>query len=159
MYAVVLGFLITTIVGYSVSNILRLFDMQGDSKIYVNDNSCNINADLFVPPIAKRIRKRNAKNEDLLGNRGGEINVSFEYEAIDLNLTNFFMFFSRLSWYQTKEQTSSNLQSKTITKLFTNLSTILYNLRGMCLNLNKTKMSSIIIVLTIYCSRNKVSIH
>lgn len=75
MYAVVFGFLITTIVGYSVSNILRLFDMQGDSKIYVNDNSYNINADLFVPPIAKRIRKRNAKNEDLLGNRGGEINV------------------------------------------------------------------------------------
>ena len=75
MYAVVLGFLITTTVGYSVSNLLRLCNMEGESKIYVNDNTCNINADLFVPPIAKRIRKRNAKNEDLLGNRGGDISV------------------------------------------------------------------------------------
>lgn len=79
--------------------------MQGASKIYVNDNSCNINADLFVPPIAKRIRKRNAKNQELMCNNG-DINVRFHNESIDLYFIELFCFVFRLNWCQTNEQTS-----------------------------------------------------
>lgn len=40
---------------------------QGRERIYVDDTKTIMIADLFMPPIAKRIRKRNALYEQKLG--------------------------------------------------------------------------------------------
>lgn len=40
---------------------LDSFDMAGESTIYTDENRTIINADLFTPPLAKRIRARNAE--------------------------------------------------------------------------------------------------
>lgn len=41
--------------------ILDGFGLGGESTIYTDENKTIINADLFTPPLAKRIRKRNAE--------------------------------------------------------------------------------------------------
>lgn len=63
MYAALIGFLITVIVGYSLSIILRLLKKQGKERIYEDDTKTTINPNLFWPPKAKYIRRRNKKFE------------------------------------------------------------------------------------------------
>lgn len=63
MYAVILGFLVTLIVGYAVSYILFLLKLQDKGKIYVDGSVNEINADLFSPPIAKKFKKDHDKKQ------------------------------------------------------------------------------------------------
>lgn len=59
MYAAFIGFLITFILGYVLSSILKLLKKQGKERIYLNRSQTLMNPDLFMPPKAKRIRRRN----------------------------------------------------------------------------------------------------
>lgn len=60
MYVAFIGFLITFILGYLFSLTLRLFKKQGRELIYSDETKTVMNADLFMPPKAKLVRKRNA---------------------------------------------------------------------------------------------------
>lgn len=57
MYAVVIGFLVTFILGYVFSYIFYLLKLQTMDNIYIDKETKEINADLFSPPIAMRLRK------------------------------------------------------------------------------------------------------
>lgn len=65
MYGVVIGFLITLIVGYLASYLLYLMKLQSMDKIYLKDSINEINTDLFSPPIAKMIKKDFEKKQNL----------------------------------------------------------------------------------------------
>lgn len=60
LYGVVIGFLLTFIIGYLLSYILILLNKQGPERIYVDDTKTIMRAELFMPPKAKYIRRRNA---------------------------------------------------------------------------------------------------
>uniref|UniRef100_A0A6B2EGH4 Putative sodium/solute symporter n=1 Tax=Phlebotomus kandelakii TaxID=1109342 RepID=A0A6B2EGH4_9DIPT len=57
----VLGFLVTLIVGLVMAYLLRWLKLEGESRIYVDENKECINTDLFSPPIAWRLKKRYAR--------------------------------------------------------------------------------------------------
>jgi hypothetical protein len=63
MYSAFIGFLLTFIIGLALSYILKALNKQGRERIYIDDTKTIINADLFLPPKAKSIRKRNAVYE------------------------------------------------------------------------------------------------
>lgn len=63
MYAAFIGFLLSYGIGFIISVVLRLFKIQGKSLIYTDDTETTINPDLFLPPKARLIRKRNLKFE------------------------------------------------------------------------------------------------
>lgn len=56
-----LGFCLSLFGGWLVSVVLDHFGVAGESTIYTDENKTIINADLFTPPLAKRIRIRNAE--------------------------------------------------------------------------------------------------
>lgn len=60
MWYCVLGFLVTLLVGFVVSQVLKRLNMQGqvNEKIYLDEQQKYLNPDLFSPPIAKRLRQR-----------------------------------------------------------------------------------------------------
>lgn len=66
MWYAPLGFCISLISGWLISVILAHFDLAGEPTIYSDENKDIINADLFTPPLAKRIRIQN--NEFLTKN-------------------------------------------------------------------------------------------
>lgn len=66
MWYAPLGFCISLLGGWIISVILEHFGLAGESTIYTDENKDIINADLFTPPLAKRIRIRN--NEYLAKN-------------------------------------------------------------------------------------------
>lgn len=57
MYGVIIGFLVTLIGGYLTSYALYMLKLQTMDTIYVKDSINEINADLFSPPIARKIRR------------------------------------------------------------------------------------------------------
>lgn len=59
MWYAPLGFCISLFGGWIISVILELLGMAGESTIYTDDSKDIINADLFTPPLAKRIQIRN----------------------------------------------------------------------------------------------------
>lgn len=61
MWYAPLGFCIAFFGGWLISQVLNVFGIGGESTIYMDENKQLINADLFTPFIAKRIRKQNAK--------------------------------------------------------------------------------------------------
>ncbi|XP_055312410.1 putative sodium-dependent multivitamin transporter isoform X2 [Sitodiplosis mosellana] len=61
MWYAPLGFFLSLIIGWIVSVILESFNLGGEPTIYTDKNRTIINADLFTPPLAKRLRKRNAE--------------------------------------------------------------------------------------------------
>lgn len=61
MWFAPLGFFLSLIIGWIVSFGLEMFDMAGEPTIYSDETRTIINADLFTPPLAKRIRARNAE--------------------------------------------------------------------------------------------------
>ena len=65
MYGVVIGFLVTFILGYLMSCVLFYTGMETKEKIYVKDSINEINTDLFVPPIARKI-KRNFERKSVM---------------------------------------------------------------------------------------------
>lgn len=56
-----LGFTIVFFGGWLISSILIALNLDGEPTIYMDVNRKIMNADLFSPPIAKRIRLQNAK--------------------------------------------------------------------------------------------------
>lgn len=66
MYSAVMGFIFTFVIGYVVSYVVRLLKKQGKERIYTDETKTIMNPDLFMPPIAKNIRKRNLKFEETL---------------------------------------------------------------------------------------------
>lgn len=66
MWYAPLGFCISLLGGWIMSVVLEYFDLAGESTIYTDENKDIINADLFTPPLAKRIQIRN--NEYLAKN-------------------------------------------------------------------------------------------
>lgn len=61
MWYAPLGFVISAFGGWLISVTLDYFGLAGESTIYTDENKTLINADLFTPPLAKRIRVRNAE--------------------------------------------------------------------------------------------------
>lgn len=61
MYAGVLGFLITILIGYLTSWLLVLLKKQGQEKIYIDNNKNLIKTELFFPFIGRSYKKQNAK--------------------------------------------------------------------------------------------------
>lgn len=59
MWYAPLGFSISLLGGWVISVVLEYFDLAGESTIYTDENKDIINADLFTPALAKRIRIRN----------------------------------------------------------------------------------------------------
>ncbi|XP_031621165.1 putative sodium-dependent multivitamin transporter isoform X3 [Contarinia nasturtii] len=60
MWYAPIGFCIAFFGGWLISVVLDTFGLGGESTIYIDRNKTLINADLFTPPLAKRIRQRNA---------------------------------------------------------------------------------------------------
>jgi hypothetical protein len=60
MYAAFMGFVMTFVLGLFFSYILKLLKKQGPELIYTDASKTVMNADLFMPPKAKLVRKRNA---------------------------------------------------------------------------------------------------
>jgi hypothetical protein len=63
MYAAFIGFILTFTIGLVLSYLLRAINKQGPERIYVDDSKTIVNADLFLPPKANAIRKRNVHFE------------------------------------------------------------------------------------------------
>lgn len=61
MWYAPLGFCLSLFGGWLISVTLDYFGLAGESKIYSDENKTIINADLFTPPLAKRIRARNGE--------------------------------------------------------------------------------------------------
>lgn len=61
MWYAPLGFAISFFGGWLLSVIFENSGLAGEPTIYLDDNKTLINADLFTPPLAKRIRIRNAE--------------------------------------------------------------------------------------------------
>lgn len=59
MYSVVIGFSLTYLMGYLISEILNLLNLRGPETIYTDCDHKSINGDLFFPFIAKKYRKQN----------------------------------------------------------------------------------------------------
>ncbi|KAG5677315.1 hypothetical protein PVAND_007084 [Polypedilum vanderplanki] len=64
MYGVIIGFLVTLIIGYFASYLLYVLKLQTMEKIYVENSIGEINSDLFVPPLAKYIKKKFVENQN-----------------------------------------------------------------------------------------------
>lgn len=71
-----IGFIITYIIGYSVSRILTAFDLSGTDKVHIDGDKNLVNFDLFFPPVAKSLRKSHAKRDGLLLKTGEVFGVT-----------------------------------------------------------------------------------
>lgn len=87
MWAGVLGFLVTFIVGLGLSYVLKRCNAQGKEKMYLNDDKTSINTDLFSPPVAKRLKRQMAR---FIENGGNVIILKFQNKTSIL--MNFFYF-------------------------------------------------------------------
>lgn len=61
MWYAPLGFCISFFGGWIISQVLILLKLEGKPSIYMDESKTLIDADLFSPPVAKRLRKRNAE--------------------------------------------------------------------------------------------------
>lgn len=61
MWYAPLGFCISFFGGWIISQILILFKLEGEPTIYMDESKTLIHADLFSPPVAKKLQKHNAK--------------------------------------------------------------------------------------------------
>lgn len=90
MWYGVLGFLITLFGGWLASILYDCMHIGGEKKIFLDSTENYMDPDLFSPPIARRMRQRNAK---LLEK---DANVSFLLHS-RRKLINF-QFIFRLVW-------------------------------------------------------------
>ncbi|XP_058824324.1 putative sodium-dependent multivitamin transporter [Topomyia yanbarensis] len=72
LWSVVLGYIVTFVVGYSTSLLLRWLGHQGAERIYLDNDKIYINTDLFSPPVAKRMKRTLAKHIE----NGGDIEIT-----------------------------------------------------------------------------------
>ena len=56
-----LGYLVTFLVGYGTSVLLRWRGAQGTERIYLDEQQTYLNTDLFSPPVARAMKQRLAK--------------------------------------------------------------------------------------------------
>uniref|UniRef100_A0A2M4BHR8 Putative sodium-dependent multivitamin transporter n=2 Tax=Anopheles marajoara TaxID=58244 RepID=A0A2M4BHR8_9DIPT len=68
----VLGYIVTFVVGYGTSLVLRWRGAHGTERIYLDDNRIAYNTDLFSPPIARRMKQRLAAFIE----NGGDVDAS-----------------------------------------------------------------------------------
>uniref|UniRef100_A0A2M4AFP2 Putative sodium-dependent multivitamin transporter n=1 Tax=Anopheles triannulatus TaxID=58253 RepID=A0A2M4AFP2_9DIPT len=68
----VLGYIVTFVVGYGTSLVLRWRGAQGTERIYLDENRIAYNTDLFSPPIARRMKQRLATFIE----NGGDVDAS-----------------------------------------------------------------------------------
>lgn len=61
MYTGAIGFLVTYISAILLSYFLKLIKYYKNDNMYLDEAKTLVNPDLFLPPIAKMIRKRNDK--------------------------------------------------------------------------------------------------
>ncbi|XP_073848116.1 putative sodium-dependent multivitamin transporter [Musca autumnalis] len=59
----VLGFTLTLVVGYGASRLLEYFHLADNSQIYLDSLRRQIDYDLFVPPLSRRLRERDTNDE------------------------------------------------------------------------------------------------
>lgn len=72
LWSVVLGYIVTFVVGYGTSLALRWLGHSGTERIYLDNDKIYINTDLFSPPIAKRMKRALAKHIE----NGGDIEIT-----------------------------------------------------------------------------------
>uniref|UniRef100_A0A182XJ67 Sodium-dependent multivitamin transporter n=1 Tax=Anopheles quadriannulatus TaxID=34691 RepID=A0A182XJ67_ANOQN len=68
----VLGYLVTFLVGYGTSVLLRWRGAQGTERIYLDEQQTYLNTDLFSPPVARAMKQRLAKFIE----NGGDIDAT-----------------------------------------------------------------------------------
>lgn len=78
MWYAPMGFCISFIGGWLLSVGLALFGLEGESTIYTDVDRRILNADLFSPPIAKQLRKRNAE----ILEKSFTVNIRFIYFSL-----------------------------------------------------------------------------
>lgn len=61
MWVCPLTYLTTFLIGYFLSWALELLNLQGEATIYLDNDKENINCDLFIPPLANRLRRTKAQ--------------------------------------------------------------------------------------------------
>lgn len=69
LWSVVLGYIVTFVIGYGTSLILLWLGYGGTERIYLDSGKTCINTDLFSPPVAKRMRRALAKHIE----NGGDV--------------------------------------------------------------------------------------
>lgn len=60
LWTVVLTYVVTFVIGYLFSWVLEFLNWEGESPIYEDGDRNNIKTDLFVPPLANKLRMRKA---------------------------------------------------------------------------------------------------
>lgn len=65
-YTVVIAFTVTFIVGILMSILLKTFYHHETDRIYIDGNKHLINYDLFMEPIAKKLKREHHKREKLI---------------------------------------------------------------------------------------------
>lgn len=88
LYTVAIGFIVTFVIGCGASRLVKaLKNEETDEVLHVDEIKNVTNYDLFFPPIAKSLRRRDARREKLISNSNNQTNVS---EANEHQLTIIF---------------------------------------------------------------------
>ncbi|ETN60334.1 sodium/solute symporter [Anopheles darlingi] len=82
MWFSVLGYIVTFIVGYGTSLVLRWRGAQGTERIYLDENRIAYNTELFSPPIARRMKQRLAAFIE----NGGDVDASRENGSVGVTI-------------------------------------------------------------------------
>ncbi|XP_049537908.1 putative sodium-dependent multivitamin transporter [Anopheles darlingi] len=83
MWFSVLGYIVTFIVGYGTSLVLRWRGAQGTERIYLDENQIAYNTELFSPPIARRMKQRLAAFIE----NGGDVDASRENGTVGVTIS------------------------------------------------------------------------
>uniref|UniRef100_A0A336M4V5 CSON009897 protein n=1 Tax=Culicoides sonorensis TaxID=179676 RepID=A0A336M4V5_CULSO len=81
LWSVVLGFLVALVVGYIVSFCLELLHWQGEDKVHIDGNKNRINYDLFAPPLARHLKKKQTMNSPHLNGSG----TKYTFDTNEIN--------------------------------------------------------------------------
>ncbi|XP_050087971.1 putative sodium-dependent multivitamin transporter [Anopheles aquasalis] len=82
MWFSVLGYIVTFVVGYGTSLVLRWRGAQGTERIYLDENRIAYNTDLFSPPIARRMKQRLAAFIE----NGGDVDASRDNGSVGVTI-------------------------------------------------------------------------
>ncbi|XP_035780997.1 putative sodium-dependent multivitamin transporter [Anopheles albimanus] len=78
----VLGYIVTFVVGYGTSLVLRWRGAQGTERIYLDENRIAYNTDLFSPPVARRMKQRLAAFIE----NGGDVDASRDNGSVGVTI-------------------------------------------------------------------------
>lgn len=94
MYTGAIGFLVTYISAILLSYFLKLIKYYKNDNMYLDEAKTLVNPDLFLPPIAKMIRKRNDKISKSLADDNDSQKVDenkYWYFLTNFNAVDFFL--------------------------------------------------------------------